>query len=243
MPTRRRTPSPHLAVAYVRVSTDDQQLGPEAQRAALERWAVATGTTFVAILEDIGVSGATPLPERPGLVAALAMLESSGAASLVVAKRDRLARDPMISAMVEAACARFGARVVSAAGEGTEDDGPTAILMRRIVDAFAEYERLLIRARTRAALAVKRGRGEKLGGATPYGYALASDGIHLEPDPDESAVVARVLELRAAGLSLVAVADRLTADGVPPRGSRWHATTIARMIKDRPPRNHRRTSH
>ncbi len=33
--------------------------------------------------------------------------------------------------------------------------------MRRIVDAFAEYERLLIKAHTRAALAVKRSRGEQ----------------------------------------------------------------------------------
>jgi DNA invertase Pin-like site-specific DNA recombinase len=32
--------------------------------------------------------------------------------------------------------------------------------MCRIVDAFAEYERLIIRARTRAALAVKKSCGE-----------------------------------------------------------------------------------
>ena len=44
----------------------------------------------------------------------------------------------------------------------------------RMVDAFAEYERAIIRARTRAALAVKRGRGERTG-EVPYGFRLAED--------------------------------------------------------------------
>lgn len=58
---------------------------------------------------------------------------------LIVAKRDRLGRDPMVVAMIESAVKRKGARIVSAAGEGTDSDSPTDILMRRMVDAFAEY--------------------------------------------------------------------------------------------------------
>ena len=42
-------------------------------------------------------------------------------------------------------------------------DGPEHALPRNIVAAFAEYERALIRARTRAALAVKRARSERVG--------------------------------------------------------------------------------
>ena len=37
-----------------------------------------------------------------------------------------------------------GARVVSAAGEGTENDGPAGLLTRRLIDGFSEYERLNI---------------------------------------------------------------------------------------------------
>jgi DNA invertase Pin-like site-specific DNA recombinase len=36
------------------------------------------------------------------------------------------------------------------------------MLMRGLVDLFAQYERALIRSRTKAALAVKKGRGERL---------------------------------------------------------------------------------
>ena len=63
-------------------------------------------------------------------------------------------------------------------GEGTEGDEPTNVLMRRIVDAFAEYERLIIAARTRAALQAKIRRGHRCG-KVRFGYDLAADGKTL----------------------------------------------------------------
>ena len=228
---RRPSPSPDAkrVVGYVRVSTDDQALGPVAQRDALARWCAAHGAELVDVFEDIGVSGAAPLDARPGLLAAVDALAERGAGVLLVAKRDRLARDPMVAAMIERLAERDGARVLSAAGEGTEGTDPTAILMRRIVDAFAEYERLMIRARTRSALAVKKGRGERTG-SVPYGYRLAADGVHLEADPGEARAVALVRALRAEGLSLRAIGERLEAEGLRPRGgARWHPDTVARI--------------
>jgi len=224
--------SPARVVGYVRVSTDDQALGPAAQRAALSRWCEAHGAELVAVLEDVGVSGADPLDRRPGLLAALDALEPSGAAVLLVAKRDRLARDFIVAAMIEAAVAREGAHVASVAEGGTEGDGndPSAFLMRSLVDVFAQYERLMIRHRTRAALAVKRTRGERTG-EVPYGWRLSADGVHLEEHPDEARAVALVRELRAAGVSIRAIAERLEAAKAPARGSRWHPTTVARLLE------------
>lgn len=219
-------------MGYVRVSTDEQHLGPEAQRAALDRWAIREGAELVAVLVDVGVSGAAPLDKRPGLVAALDALEAHGAGVLLVAKRDRLARDVVAAAMVERLAERAGARVVSAAGEGTDggDGDPAAKLMRTMIDAFAEYERALIRARTRAALAVKRTRGEKTGGACPFGFRLAGDGRTLEADPEEARAVDRARALRAGGVAMRTIAERLNADGVPCRGRRWHKTTVVRLL-------------
>lgn len=218
-----------LAIGYVRVSTDDQALGPEAQRAALAKWATANGVTLVSVHEDRGISGAAQIADRPGLLAALVALRETGAGMLLIAKRDRLARDPIVSAMAEAMAERSGARIVSAAGEGNGDD-PTSVLMRRIVDAFAEYERAVIRARTRAALAVKASRGERTGGI-PLGSTVAADGVHLESDPTEAAAVATIRELRAAGRSIRAIAAELNAAGVPARGALgWHATSVAGVL-------------
>ena len=227
--TSKTRTDPTLAVAYLRVSTDDQHLGPEAQRAAIETWAAARGVSVIAWHADHGVSGAAEIDKRPGLLEALADVEANGAGLLVVAKRDRLARDSMIAAMVERMMERIGAVVVSAAGEG-EGTGPEALLMRRLVDAFAEYERALIAARTRAALAVKAKRGERTGDV-PYGKRLAADGRMLEPDAAELRAIALCRELRAEGMTLRAIAERLTAEGFAPRGRRWYAQTVSNILE------------
>jgi hypothetical protein len=83
---------------------------------------------------------------------------------------------------------------------------------------------------TRAALAVKRTRGERIG-QIPFGSRLAPDGVHLEADPAEQDVLARLRSLRAEGLTVRAIAARLNLDGCPCRGSAWHKTTIARIVK------------
>ena len=94
---------------------------------------------------------------------------------------------------------RRKARIVSTAGEGTDNDDPGSVLMRRMIDAFSEYERLVIKARTRAALAAKRRRGERVG-TVPLGTRLGPDGRSLEACAAEAAAVALVRELAAGGL-------------------------------------------
>jgi DNA invertase Pin-like site-specific DNA recombinase len=216
-------------IGYVRVSTDEQHQGPRAQRDALEAWCARHGAELVAVFEDRGVSGAAELDRRPGLLAALDALEAEGAGVLLVAKRDRLARDVMLAAMIERMADRAGATVTAADGAG-EGSGPEALLLRRMVDAFAEYERAMIRARTRAALGAKRTRGERVGGV-PLGARVAADGVHLEADPGEAEALEIVRELRAAGVSIRAIAAELNARGVPARGERWHPTTVARLVR------------
>jgi site-specific DNA recombinase len=223
--TPRTAASNRIAVGYVRVSTDEQSLGPEAQRNALAKWATAQGVELVAVFED-HVSGATPLDGRPGLLAALDALDAHGAGVLLVAKRDRLARDVMLAAMIDRLAERKGARILCADGAGN-GEGPEAMLMRGMIDLFAQYERALIRARTRAALAVKRGRGERTG-EVPLGFR--AEGARLEADAGEQAAVSRVRDLRAQGLSHRAIAERLTAEGIQSRGARWHPTTVARIL-------------
>jgi DNA invertase Pin-like site-specific DNA recombinase len=229
MARKRKNADPKRAVAYVRVSTDRQDLSPDAQREAIERWAKRKRIEVVAVHEDVGVSGGVELDKRPGLLAAIDALPAQDAGVLLVARRDRLARDVLVAAMVERLCERHGARVQSADGTGN-GEGPEAALLRGIVDVFAAYERAVIRSRTRAALAVKKARGERVG-TIPYGYRLAPDGKHVEEDPHEAAVVRRTRELRADGESLRAIGRTLLAEGHTPRsGKGWHVQVLARMV-------------
>jgi hypothetical protein len=85
------------------------------------------------------------------------------------------------------------------------------------------------RALTRQSLARKRARGERVG-SVPYGSRLAADGVHLEADPVEAQAVQLIRDLRASGRTLRAIAAALEARGIPPRGQRWHATTIGRAL-------------
>jgi site-specific DNA recombinase len=137
---------PQRVIGYVRVSTGEQRLGPKAQRESLRQWCLANGVKLVAVFSD-RVSGAAGIDQRPGLLAALAALRDKHAGVLLVAKRDRLARDSLVAALVERLVERNGAAVRAADGTGN-GDGAEAILLRRIVDAFAEYERVMIRARS-----------------------------------------------------------------------------------------------
>jgi len=194
------------------VSTDRQELGPEAQRAAIEAWASREGVTVVAWHVEAGVSGAAAIADRPELVAALASLTVHRAGVLIVAKRDRLARDVMAAAMLERMALDAGARIVSAAGEGTDSADPSAVLLRTMVDAFAQYERAMIAARTRAALKAKRARGERAG-TVPYGFTSDAAG-RLSPCPAERAVIAQVHALRAAGVTLRGIVAELARAGV-----------------------------
>ena len=216
------------AVAYIRVSTDDQHLGPDAQREAIRAHCERSGLHLVAEHLDHGVSGGAPLDKRPALMAALDDLTPG--AVLVVAKRDRLARDTMAAAMLERLAARAGASIETANGAGN-GDSPEALLMRRMMDAFAEYERALIRARTKAALRVKRARGEKTGGDCPIGSTVADDGKHLVAEPREARALALIRELRAGGMTIRAIAAELNKRGVAARGRSWHPTTVARTLK------------
>jgi DNA invertase Pin-like site-specific DNA recombinase len=233
MARTRPTTDPAKAIGYARASTSRQDLSPGAQRAAVETWAAAHGVTVVVWFEDLGISGGADLDKRPGLLGAIDALRTHGAGALLVARRDRLARDVLVNAMVERLCERVGARIQSADGAGN-GAGPEAALMRNIVAAFSAYERMLIRARTKAALALKRERGERTG-TVRYGYRVAEDGKTLLPDDHEQAVIARARELRAEGASLRAVGRTLLAEGMTPRtGRAWNPQVVARMTASTP---------
>ena len=221
-----------VAVGYVRVSTDDQSIGLDAQRAGLDAWAAREGYRLAVVCEDFGVSGAAPLDRRPGLVAALDALAVHGACALVVLRRDRLARSAMNAALVESLAAREGARVLSADGVAN-GEGPEGDLLRGMLDLLSQYERALIRARTRAAMAVKKSRGEYTGGRAPFGWRVADDGT-LAADAAEQCVILAAREYRAAGLSLRQIGARLAAGGILPRsGGQWTADAVATVCNAR----------
>lgn len=124
-------------------------------------------------------------------------LREHGAGLLAVQRLDRFSRDPLTAAMAELQVAKAGARVMTADGVGNGDD-PGSRLMKDVALAAARFERSMIAARTKAALAVKKSRRESTG-TPPYGWRVGEDGKTLAEDPEEQETLRRVRALRARG--------------------------------------------
>lgn len=241
-----------IAVIYLRVSSEEQaesRNGLEAQLDACRAYAARHHLSIASEpFVDAGLSGTLPIHQRPALLDALAALPATGV--LLVAKRDRLARDHDRSAipLIEALVRKRRARIISAAGEGTDGDpnDPAQWIQRVIIDAFAGYEALQASFRTRAALRARR-RRQLLAGALPFGWRLR-DGtkvetvrkgrarlVHqnpeIEPDPDEQHTLIRIKEMKTQGMSNRKIAARLRDERVPTkRGGTWHHATIASVL-------------
>jgi DNA invertase Pin-like site-specific DNA recombinase len=220
------------AVAYIRVAEDE---APDGQRLAIEGWAERERVDVASWQVDVGIDGATPIAERPGLLAAYGALVERGARVLVAANAERFSRDELVSWLIERAALTQGATIETADGsrpparapDRSEDVGYT----RGAVDLARAYGRVTMRARVRAALAAKRSRGERVG-TVPYGYRLSGDGVHIEPDEREQAVVETVRRLAGEGLSQRAIAARLAACGVAGRtGAPLGQTQVAAILR------------
>ncbi|WP_369426603.1 recombinase family protein [Glacieibacterium megasporae] len=149
------TPLPRF-VAYYRVSTDRQGrsgLGLDAQREAVADQVQRAGGTIVADFTEIE-SGKRA--DRPELRAALAEAKHHRA-TLIIARLDRLSRNMA-----------FIANLMDARVDFIACDNPHATrLTFHILAAVAEHEREMISARTKAALAIARARGVRLGNPRP----------------------------------------------------------------------------
>ena len=193
-------------VAYLRVSTEQQAgsgLGLEAQLASIEEYARKNELKLDKVLIDSGISGTASLENRPSLVEALGLIEEG--TILLVSKLDRLSRDPLVLLLVEDSVKKSGGRIVSAAGEGTDSEDPSQILLRRILSAVAENEAKLVSVRTKAALKAKQARGEWVG-RPPFGYEV-EDGQLVKGA--KWFMASTVVDYRNAGWKLREIVERM----------------------------------
>lgn len=236
MSSRKKPPGTLRAVAYVRVSTDEQRIGPAAQIHAIEQWCSRHGVELVAEpFVDNGVSGGLDLEKRPALIGAVNAIKEHGANILVAHKRDRVARSVRVINNLMMLLRKMGCKICTTEQppSDAEELDPMLEALEGMQDVFAQLERAMIRQRTTAALAVKKRRGERVG-TIPYGFKLSADGRKLLPDPREKKLVQLVLKLRQDGKSLRAIAKELEARGYKPKsGKHWYASTVKAILDAR----------
>lgn len=137
----------------------------------------------------------------------------------------------MYAAMIERLASREHATVRTCDGAGN-GDSPEDFILRGMLDLFATYERLLIKARTKTALAQKKREGQRISRFAPYGYRFADDDMLVEVVA-EQLVIAAARQYATGGLSLRQIAQRLAIDGYLSRaGTIFTAKDIKAMVQD-----------
>lgn len=219
-------------VAYLRVSTDkqaDKAVSLDAQRAKVAAYAALYDLDVVEVIVDAGVSAKSL--DRPGLARALEMLRKGTGEALLVVKLDRLTRSVRdLGDLVERYFA-LGKSALLSVSEQVDTRTASGRMVLNIMATISQWERECIGERTAAAMQHKASVGEYIGGEPPYGYRVAADRVRLVPVDGELAVLSEARRLRAAGLSLRAVARELDARGIRSRVARaFSAAQIRRMV-------------
>ncbi|MFE9765072.1 recombinase family protein [Streptomyces sp. NPDC005808] len=229
-------------IVYVRLSRDsDASTSIASQTAACEAYAKQRGWKVVLVAEDVDVSGASKLENRPGMSKVLDALHSAD--YVLAVKLDRYSRSVLEFALLWELTEHSGATLVTVDGTlGPE----SSRFMANILAAFAEHERETIRARINASKQHLRSVGRWLGGAPPYGFKLVrrDGGTYLDIDPGAAAIVRDCVEkLLYQGASLSSLMHDLNERGILPpadharkrdgrkvRGSKWSTTTLRDIL-------------
>lgn len=198
-------------IGYIRVSTENQAnegISLEAQEKKIRIWAELKGVPGVEIFIDAGVSGCRA-DNRKALQDALAVITKGDA--LVVYSLSRLARSTKDTLEIAESLDRLGADLVSLS-ENIDTTTAAGKMVFRILAVLSEFERDIVSERTKAALAHKKSKGQRIGNI-PYGFRLASDGETLEQCPDESRIKRLVRRLKKKGMSLRKISRELSERG------------------------------
>jgi DNA invertase Pin-like site-specific DNA recombinase len=193
-------------VSYYRVSTDAQGqsgLGLESQQHAVEAFISSKGEDARLLASFIEVESGKR-DERPQLAAALAYAKCKKA-TLIIAKLDRLSRKAAFLLNLRDSGVDFEAL----------DCPQMNTLTLGVMAVFAQHEREVISARTKAALQAAKARGVKLG--NPQGAKAFGDkrGMNSTTDAARAArtetaqeKIEAIRQLKAEGLSVKEIASR-----------------------------------
>ena len=186
-----------MLIGYARVSTDDQNL--DLQRDALQ----AAGCER--IFEDM-VSGAKA--DRTGMTELLAVLRAGD--TVVIWRLDRLGRSlkNLIAVVEHLEVAQVGLRSLQENIDTTSSGGR---LVFHLFGALAEFERNLIRERTRAGMAAARARGRM--GGRPKRLDPAKRALALRLHQEEKHTIKEICQMMGISKSTLynylAMANRI----------------------------------
>lgn len=207
------------------VSPDVQR---ERIRAACEREGLRLVTRFGdgGMIEELDVSGGTPLAQRRAL-AAVEAVEDGEADVIVGAYFDRLFRSLRVQDEFVSRVEDAGGQVLAVDVGQVTNGSAGKWLSGTMLGAVSEYQRRAAAERSRDAQASAVARGVLPWPNIPAGYVRGPEGS-LVPDPDKARAVAEAVKLRANRATIAEVREHLKRNGIV---LSYHGTT--HLLKSR----------
>jgi site-specific DNA recombinase len=213
-------------IAYVRVSTEDQQT-IENQVEKIRAYCDLHDHELTGVFRDKGASGKNT--NRIGLRNAIKAL--SGVDGIVITKLDRLSRSIRDWCNLMDKFDRKSKTLVSVY-DNIDTSTASGKLIANLFASLAQFERETVQERTLAAMSYLRKQGRRLSRFAPYGYMTdPNDDKYLIPCSEEQRLLVKILQLREQGNGYTAIADRMNADGHLNRsGKPFHKSAIWRIV-------------
>jgi DNA invertase Pin-like site-specific DNA recombinase len=217
------------AVAYLRTSSA-RNVGPDKdsekrQLAAIESYAKASGFEIVDGFYDAAVSGADPVDARPGFARMLSALLANGARTILVESPDRFARDLMVQLAGHDMLKAQGLTLIAASAPSHfVEETPTAVLVRQVLGAIAQFEKTTLVAKLVAARKRKREATGRCEGRKPLAIQ----------HPEAVKMARRLARVRKRKPSLRAISNALAEAGhFNERGVPFNPASVAKMVAAR----------
>lgn len=221
--------TPTRIAVYCRVSTSDMArdgVSLDMQEERIRDYCRALDLPVVEVVRDEGHSGKSL--DRPGVERLRELVRSGAINGIVIYKLDRLTRSVVDFGMLLAEL--DGARVaLLSVKDSLDTSSASGRLVVNIMLSVSQWERETISERTVEALRHVKASGKYLG-KPPVGYRVEAG--KLVPT-DRYRLVEKAHALRAEGLTLKAIAERLESDGEATGGGNaaWHPNSVARLLK------------
>jgi site-specific DNA recombinase len=206
------------AIGIIRVSASkgregDSFASPVEQRDKITAACKLQDLELLDLMDEIDVSGGTPLERRTGMREAVEAIEAGEANVIVAAYFDRLFRNLAVQEEVLRRVEAAGGKVLALDTGQVSTGSAGEWLDATMRGMMAEYQRRTTRDRSGEAQrrAVERG-VPPWPNVTP-GYVRADDG-RFRPDPAKASIVRQAFELRADGGTVMEVRAFLTENGV-----------------------------
>jgi peptidoglycan hydrolase-like protein with peptidoglycan-binding domain/DNA invertase Pin-like site-specific DNA recombinase len=190
------------------------------QGAAIEALCERQGWRLMELVRDVEEPRVKGL-DRPGLTYALERLATGEASCLAVSQLRRLSPSAADLGRIMESIARNGGRLVA-----LDVDMDTAVPAGRkaanVLISVGAWERERVGQRTRKGLEAARAKGQRIGRPA------------VEDVPE---LKGRIAAMRANGLTLQGIADRLNAEGVPTLrgGEKWRPSSVQAAVGYRRP--------